>query len=172
MSKQIENKKNTEKKQEKLSFKEKMLKLKEKAILFKNDVVEKSATSLANSSLVIKQKDDLKKFIDSTIPKEFISKETWEKKIFKRYAIVIFVKKDTTFYKDFLIQIPVLATKAWTQNITMKITDLDYTKVKEFPSLVVFENKKVYKIISWENNIKKIVKTFDFDIIKQIENIS
>lgn len=170
---QDNNKKETNKKEEKkLSFKDRMLQLKDKAIDIKNDLVDKSADYLAKSSLVIKDKKQLDEIINSTIPKEFTNKETWEKKQFKRYALIIFVKKDTNFYKESLIDIPVLATKAWTQNVNMKITDLDFTKVKEFPSLVVFENKKVIKILSWEENIKKIVKTMDFDIIKQIENIS
>jgi hypothetical protein len=114
----------------------------------------------------------LDKIIEKTIPKEFTSKETWEKKVFKKYAVIIFVKKDTDFYKEALIEIPVLATKAWSQNIPLKITELEYKWVKEFPSLVVFENKKIYKILSWEENIKKIVKNMDFDIIKLIENLT
>jgi len=154
-----DNKKNENiKKEEKLSFKDKMLKFKNKAIEIKNDLVDKSADYLANSSLVIKDKKELDKIIDSTIPKEFINKETWEKKHFKRYALIIFVKKDTNFYKESLINIPILLTKSWTQNINMKITDLNFDKIKDFPSLVVFENKKVVKILSWEENIKKIVK--------------
>jgi hypothetical protein len=47
-----------------------------------------------------------------------------------------------------LVDIPVLATKAWTQNVVLKITDLDYKDIKEFPSLVVFENKKVINILA------------------------
>jgi len=167
-TKSIEDKKQ----EEKLSFKDKMLKLKQKALEIKDDLVEKWAEKLANSSLVIKDKQDLDKLIEATIPKEFVSKETWEKKIFKKYAIVIFVKKDTDFYKEALLEIPVLATKAWSQNIPLRITDLDYKWVKDFPSLVVFEDKKIYKILSGEENIKKIVKNVDFDIIKLIENLA
>ncbi len=169
---QDNKKKDTNKKEEKLSFKDKMLRLKSKAIDIKNDLVDKSADYLANSSLVIKDKKQLDEIIASTIPKEFTNNQTWEKKQFKRYALIIFVKKDTNFYKESLIDIPVLATKAWTQNVNMKITDLEYKWVETFPSLVVFENKKAIKILAWEENIKKIVKTMDFDIIKQIENIS
>jgi hypothetical protein len=37
--------------------------------------------------------------------------------------------------------------------------------------LVLFTNKKLKKIVVWEENIKTIVKTLDLDIIKAIENI-
>ncbi len=171
MTKQAKNTQNHLQEEKNLSFKEKMLQLKQKALELKDDLVEKWAEKLANSYLVIKTKEELNKLIEATIPKEFVSKETWEKKIFKKYAIVIFVKKDSDFYKQALLEIPVLATKAWSQNIPLKITDLDYKGVKNFPSLVVFENKKVYKILLGEENIKKIVKNVDFDIIKLIKNL-
>ena len=168
-----ENKKNqTEQKQEKkLSFKERIMQMKDKALEIKDNLVEKSAEKLSESSLVLKDKKDLEEIINKTTPKEFTSKETWEKKVFKKYAVIIFVKKDTNFYKEALIEIPVLATKAWTQNIPLKITNLEYKWITEFPSLVIFENKKIYKTLSWEENIKKIVKNMDFDIIKLIENL-
>jgi len=167
-----EKKVETKKEEKKLSFKDRMLKLKEKALEIKDDLVEKWAESIAKSSLVLKEKEDLDKIIEKTTPKEFTSKETGEKKVFKKYAVVIFVKKDTDFYKEALIEIPVLATKAWSQNIPLKITELSYKGVKNFPSLVVFENKKIYKTLEGEENIKKIVKNVDFDIIKQIENLT
>jgi len=166
-----ENKK-IKQEEKKLSFKEKMMQFKEKALELKDNLIEKTAEGLSNSSLVLKNKEDLDKIIENTIPKEITSKETWEKKIFKKYVVIIFVKKDTDFYKESLIEIPVLATKAWTQNIPLKLTDLNYNWIKDFPSLVVFENKKIYKILSWEENIKKIVKNMEFDIIKLIDNLT
>jgi hypothetical protein len=138
----------------------------------KDNLIEKWAETLANSALVIKKEEDLEKIINNTIPKEYTSKETGEKKVFKKYAVIIFIQKDTDFFKEALIDVPVLATKAWSQNVVLKITDLKYNDIKDFPSLVVFENKKIYKILSWEENIKKIVKTMDFDIIKLIESLS
>jgi len=48
-----------------------------------------------------------------------------------------------------------LISKAFTQNISLKLAKSDSKnikisdyKIKEIPSLVVFENKKVYKIVT------------------------
>jgi hypothetical protein len=37
--------------------------------------------------------------------------------------------------------------------------------------MVVFENKKVYKIIEWEENILKVVKERGLDINKTIDSL-
>jgi hypothetical protein len=37
--------------------------------------------------------------------------------------------------------------------------------------MIVYENKEIYKIISGEENIKKVVKSFSLDINKTIEEL-
>jgi len=149
---------------------------KAKAVKLKNDTVEKMAKKLSESSLVLKTKEDLDKIIAKSKTTTFTDEKTLETKEFIKHSIVIFVKKNSEFYKDALIQVPVLATKAFASNINLKMCDLDLKdlksyKIKETPALVLFTNEKVEKTILWEENIKTIVKTLDLDIIKAIENI-
>jgi hypothetical protein len=77
-----------------------------------------------------------------------------------------------------LIYLPVLLTKSFSQNLSLKLVDsnnesIDLKKygIEEVPTLLVYENKIVYKIISGEENIKKVVKSFSLDINKTIEEL-
>ena len=151
-------------------------KLKEKAIKFKNDTIDKAAQKLAESSIVIKKQDDLEEFIAKSKNTSFTDEKTWETKEFTKHSIVIFVKKDSDFYKQSLIDVPVLLTKAFASNLNLKICDIDLKELKDFniketPALVLFTNEKLEKIINWEEKIKKVVKTLDLDIIKAIKDI-
>ena len=150
--------------------------LKEKVIKFKDNTVSSAAKKLAESGLVIKTKEDLDKIIEKSKNTSFTSKETWVTKNFTKHSIVIFVAKESEFYKDALVQVPVLATKAFASNLPLKMCDLalddlkDY-KITETPVLALFTNEKLVKLVTGEENIKTIVKTLDLDIIKAIENI-
>lgn len=147
---------------------------KKKALKFKDDIIGKWAKKLWESSMVIKKIDNLNKFIEKSQTKSFTSKETGETKEFIKKVIVVFAEKESSFFEKLLIWLPVLATKAFSQNIPFKICDIDIKdlweyKIKEQPCLVVFETEKVIKIIEWEENISKIIKKLDIDIIKAIE---
>jgi hypothetical protein len=151
--------------------------LKEKAIKFKNDTITSWAKKLSESSMVIKTKEDLEKIISKSKNTEFTPQETWVTKIFEKHSIVIFVKKESDFYKDALIQLPVLATKAFTSSISLKMCDIELSKLWKYkivktPTLALFTNEKLFKLIVWEEDIKTIVKTLDLDIIKAIKNIT
>jgi hypothetical protein len=68
--------------------------------------------------------------------------------------------------------------KAFSQNVVLKlavsnIKDVDFTKygITKFPSLVVFENNKVLKVVSSKESILKLVKSFNLDINKEIDNL-
>ena len=150
--------------------------LKEKAIKFKNDTIASSAKKLSESNLVIKKIEDLGRHIAKSKNTSLVNEKTKESKIFTKHSIVIFVEKNSDFYKDALIQIPVLVTKAWTWGIALKMSDIKIEDLKKYnifetPSLALFTNEKLVKIIIWAENIKTIVKTLDLDIIKAIENI-
>jgi len=150
--------------------------LKEKVLKFKDETITSGAKKLAESSMVIKSKEDLDKLISKSKNTKFTSKETWETKVFIKHSIVIFVEKKSDFYKDALVQVPVLATKAWTSSISLKMCDLDLKdlsdyKITETPTLALFTDEKLSKVVIWEEDIKTIVKTLDLDIIKAIENI-
>ena len=149
--------------------------LKEKALQIKNKALDYSSEKLASSTFTINSKESLEQFIDKSKNTTFKNQETWEESIFKKRVFAIFIDEKNAFFKQILILLPVLLTKSFTQNTQIKlikssIENLDLTKysVKEIPSLVVFENKEVYKVISWEENILKLVKSFDLDINKQI----
>ncbi|MDR1988526.1 MAG: hypothetical protein LBQ24_07605 [Candidatus Peribacteria bacterium] len=69
-------------------------------------------------------------------------------------------------------------TKAFSQNVVLKlavsnIKDVDFKSygITKFPSLVVFENTKVLKVISSKENIIKLVKSFKLDINKEIDSL-
>jgi hypothetical protein len=147
---------------------------KKKALKFKDDIVEKWAKKLISSSLVINKIDDLEEFIKKSETNKFTSKETGETKEFIKKVIVIFSEKESDFFKNILVWLPILVTKAFSQNIPLKMCDIDIKdlseyKIKNQPCLVVFETKKVIKIIEWEENISKIVKKLNIDITKAIE---
>lgn len=150
--------------------------IKEKAIKFKNNSIASGAKKLSESSLVIKKIEDLEKHISKSKNITFTSKDTWETKTGIKHSIIIFTEKDSDFYKDALVIMPVLMTKAWTSWIALKISDIDLKDLKKYnisktPSLALFTNEKLVKVITWDENIKTIVKTLDLDIIKAIENI-
>jgi hypothetical protein len=49
--------------------------------------------------------------------------------------------------------------------------DLKQYGVNKTPSLVVFENTKPIKVIYWEENIQKLVKSLNLDINKTLESL-
>lgn len=150
--------------------------LKNKALKFKNDIVESWAKKLAESSMVINKVEDLENFIEKSKTKTFTSQETGETKTFIKKVIVIFWKKDSDFFKKALIQLPVLVTKAFSQNIPLKMCDTPLDDLKKYgieslPWLVVFETEKVVKIIQSEDDITKIVTGFTMNIEEAIDNL-
>ena len=150
--------------------------LKEKALKFKNNMIEKGAKKLAESSMVIKNVKDLEKFIEKSKTKTFTSQETWETKTFLKKVIVIFTEKNSEFFKKALVQLPVLVTKAFSQNIPLKMCDLSLEELKKYkieklPSLVIFETEEIVKIINSEDDITKIVTWFNINIEESINNI-
>lgn len=159
-------------------LKQKALELKEKAVEMKNKTIDYSAKKLSQSHLVIRKKEDLDIIINKSLSTTFTNKETGTSKVYEHKSIVIFAEENSDFFKDALYVFPVLATKAFSQNISLKIAisniqdlDLNSYNVATLPSLVVFQEKKVINIIEWSENILKLVKSIDLDINKLINNI-
>lgn len=149
--------------------------LKKKAIKFGNDMVETWAKKLAESSMVINKIEDLEKFIEKSKTKTFTSSETGVTKEFIKKVIVIFAEKDSSFMKKSLVWLPVLITKAFSQNIPLKMCDIKLEELKKYdikklPTLVVFETEKIIDVIEWEKDINKITKSLSIDINKSIED--
>jgi len=149
--------------------------LKKKALKFKDELIENWTKKLVESSMVINKIEDLEEFINKSETKTFTSKETWETKEFIKKVIVIFADKESDFMKNSLLGLPVLITKAFSQNIPLKMCDIkleDLKKydIKKLPTLVVFQTKEIIDVIEWEEDINKITKSLSIDINKSIED--
>lgn len=143
-----------------------------------NEAVDFSAKKIAESSnFSILSKKDLEELIEKSETTEFQNKKTWELKYFKHKSILIIVDEKTEFYKKISLLFPVLKTKAFSQNIAIMLSkkDLEWVNYNEdfelnkFPAMIIFENKKIYKKIIWEENIEKFSKSVKIDIEKEIE---
>lgn len=157
------------------SLKKKALELKDKVSDKIDDAVEYWAKKIADKA--IDEKKELDDFIEKSVETSFINKETWETKTFKHKVIVIFWEENSDFFKDFLVSLPILQTKAFSSSVKLKLAkskikwvDLSVYNVEELPCMVVFQDKKVYKVIEWEKSIEKITKSFTMDLEKEIEN--
>ena len=153
-------------------------KIKSKLIETKNKAVDKSAEFLWNSAFTIKTLESLNEIIKKSKKTTFTNKETWETKEFNKKIIVVFWDENSDFFKESLLSFPVLATKAFSQNITLKLakTSIEWLKledynIKETPSLLVFQDEKIIKVVSWRENILKLVKYINLDINSEIEKI-
>lgn len=159
-------------------MKEEALKLKNKALEKSKDAVEYSAWKLAGSKFTLKTIDELREFIRKSKNTEGTNSETWKKKVFSHKVIVIFAETKSEFFKQMLYSLPILQTKAFTQSISIKLADismkdikLDEYNITEKTALVVFENMKYDTTLQWEENIQKVVKSFNLDINKTIEEL-
>ena len=152
--------------------------LKEKALEKTKQAINYSAKKLTNSSLTIEKKEDLEKIIKKSATTKFKNKETWIEKEYKHKSIVIFADEWSDFFKEALYILPVIVAKAFSQNISVKLAKSKIKDVKlsdykvnskTLPNLVVFQEEKVYKNIDGKENILKLVKSFNLDINKQID---
>lgn len=160
------------------TIKEKALNIKEKASEQTQKAIAYSAKKLTNSNFTIETKEGLEKIIKKSANTIFKNKETWVEKTYTHKSIVVFADEWSDFFKDSLYALPVLATKAFTQNIPLRLAKSkieginlsDYKiKTETLPCLVVFENELAIKNIEGSENILKLVKSFDLDINKLIE---
>lgn len=151
--------------------KNKTKELSDKAVTF-------SSEKLAASGLTLKKAEEIQKIIDSSVNKKFTNKETGVSKTFVKKSIIIFTDEKSDFFKEVLYILPVLATKGFSQNIPVKIAvsnvkEFDYksNNISEFPSLVLYENKEIKKNITGKENILKLVKNWNLDINKLIDEL-
>ena len=159
-------------------LKEKALKFREKAAEQTQIAIDYSAKKLTNSWITIDKKGELDKLIKKSVTTTFKNKETWIEKQNKHKSLVIFADEWSDFFIKSIYILPVIAAKAFTQNITVKLakSKIEWVKLsnykvraKTLPCLVVFEEEKVLKTIEGTENILKLVKSFNLDINKQID---
>jgi hypothetical protein len=67
---------------------------------------------------------DLEKFIEKSKPTTGKDSSTGKEKTFKHQVIIIFTDTETDFFKELLYRLPILSTKAYSQNIGLKIADI------------------------------------------------
>ena len=90
---------------------------------------------------------------------------------------MIIADETSDFYKSISLMFPVLKTKAFSQNIIIMLSkqNIEWVNfeeeywVTELPTMLVFEDKEIYKKIIWEKNIEKISKSFKMNIEESIE---
>ncbi len=159
------------------TIKAKAKELKNKAKEYWEKALDFSSEKLASSSLTISKKAELDSFIKKSENKKFNDPRSWEEKIFVKRVITIFWDENSNFFKEALYILPVLASKAFSQNTTIKLVKVwediklnDY-KLKELPALIVFENEKPIKQVLWKENILKLVKSFNLDINSEIDKL-
>lgn len=159
------------------ALKKKALEFKDKTVEFSKKTIEETAVKVSKSSLVIKNNEELEAIILKSQNTTFVSQE-WVSKVFTKRSILIVWDWEKEFFKQMLINLPILLTKAFSQDIALKLMDVKNKEIDisrynllEIPALIVFENKEVYKIIYSEENLKKVVKNLTLDINKSIEEL-
>lgn len=156
--------------------------LKEKAKLFGNKVkdatqkaIEKWSQELQNSVFMVKDMAWFEQVVTASVNKTGSTGIVYEKK-----SLLIVWDPETDFFKKALYILPVVYAKAWSQNTVVKLlssknTSIDFAKyaiqLNQIPSCIVFGDKKVYKIIAWEENINKLVTSLSLDILSTVEKL-
>lgn len=140
-----------------------------------NNAATFGAEKIAASRITIDSKKELEDFIAESQTTTY-TKENGEEKTFSHTVIVVFWKESSNFFKDALLHFPILVTKAFAQNIKLKlakaeIKDVQLTdyNIQSTPAMCIFTNEKLVKTIQWEENIEKITKSFTIDILSEIE---
>lgn len=163
-----------------MNFKEikwKISLLGEKATEIKNKTILFASEKISTSPLIINSQNELIDFINQSENKTYKNEFDWEKVFIKRVIIIIWdSKKD--FFKDLILKLPIIIAKTFSQNLKLKLIDINNNELslneyslQEFPTILVFENKKIYKKIIWEINLKKIVNDLSLDINKTVDEI-
>jgi hypothetical protein len=159
-------------------IKEEVLKLKKQASKAGKDALNYSVSKLADSKFTLKTVEEVEAFLKTSKNTEGKDAKTWEKKVFVHRSIIIFTDISGEFFKEMLYLLPILETKAFSQNIKLKLADISMKWLHKTPygihetsSLVVFENEKVFKTIEGEEKIQKIVKSLSLDINTSIDEL-
>lgn len=142
------------------------------------DALEYWAEKLADSKLTLKNSKELNEFVQKSLPTTWKDSKTGESKEFPHQVIVIFWDPDSDFFQDMLFQLPVLSTKAFSQNISVRLADIrmkdldtQLYQVGDEPTLLVIENLKPTKTLTGEEAIAKLVKKPNLDIQETIDTL-
>ena len=160
------------------NLKEKIQNLSSSAKSSSYEAVEYGKQKLANSRFMLDDIDEFEAFLDSSLPSEYVDGKSWQTKTFTHKVIVVFADIESDFFSKMLYQFPILMTKAFSQNISLKLADIHMKglhktsySIKSGPSLILVENRKVIKVLEWEESIQKVVKSLNLDINKTIATL-
>lgn len=141
-------------------LKKKALEFKDKAVETKDKLISMSADKISTSSVVIRDKKDIKK---SDILEKFIEKNN--------KSAVLFAEDTEDFFKKALYMFPVIFTKGWAQNYALKIFAVKELSeinpkynVTKLPTLIVFKGGVEEKRYEDEKEVMKVVKDLSLDI--------
>ncbi|MDP2090407.1 MAG: hypothetical protein Q8K30_02310 [Candidatus Gracilibacteria bacterium] len=157
---------------------EKVTDLKQEATEKKDETIKYAKEKSYGFKTVISSKEEFEFIIKKSATIVFTNQETGEEKLYKHKSIIIFAEEGSEFLKKTIYVMPILITKAFSQNIVVRLVKTqieginlaDYNlKVENLPSMLIFEEEKVLKVIEGQENILKLVKSFDLDINKLIE---
>lgn len=139
------------------------------------DAIVYSAGKLADSSLTLKNIQELEAFLKNSDTKNIQDPNTKKEKIFLRQVLVLFVDTKSSLFEEMLYIFPILQTKSFAQNMSMKLADISMKGIdtKSYgisgdQALVLFENRKVQKTILDIEEIRKLVKSLNLDINRDI----
>lgn len=133
---------------------------------------------LRDSKFILKDKENFHTIVESSKNKEFTDKKTGISKTFTRRSVIFICQKEGKFTTSILYKLPFILTKSFAQNISfwiilweLKWVELKKYKFQSFPSILLFENWSVSKIIEWEENVQKVVNSMSLDINKTIDEL-
>lgn len=144
----------------------------------KKNAVQFTEKSLRTSRFIINNADAFKKCIEDSREKTFIDKKTWVTKKFSKISLLFVCEENSEFTRSLLFKLPIVFTKSFSQNTQFGIilwsvewvTLSDYSS-STLPFLILFENANAKKVVSWEENIQKVVNSLSLDINKTINEL-
>ena len=86
-----------------------------------------------------------------------------------KILVIFWIKKDDDESKKLLLQMPIIATKAWTKTITVRTCDVEEAKelaahleIKNVPVVLAYKESSLIKRIDSKEEIKIFLKDFNF----------
>lgn len=146
-------------------FKKKALDFKDKAT---KTVKETTKTVITNSAKKLSKSGFVIDAENSTILEETQKIISDNKKIW-----IIFWEESQSFYEKLLVYLPVIWTKSFSKNFTIKIVNVEKWdevckkySLEKLPSMIFFSWGNAEKTFSWEEEIIEMVKKLSLEIEK------
>lgn len=159
-------------------LREEALKFKKKAQKVGSKMLSASADKLVESKYTLESQDDITLCIAKSKTTTGTDSKTGKPKDFKHRVVIIFMDFQGDYFKTLVYKLPILITKAYSQNIVLRVADISTKgldkkayKISWKEAMVVFEDEKVIKSLEWQENIQKVVKSLSLDINSTIDSL-